>query len=153
MQYPTRIFRWFAALFLGLGLIACAELGLQANDPIILDSDVLFDFGQAELKPQGKRQLEQYVPLIKARGETWIEVVGHTDRIGSVAANDRLSLQRAESVRQLLIANGLDPDRIRARGLGSRNPRVDCPDQPRQALIDCLAPNRRVVIDVRPVAW
>ncbi len=147
------LFRWFSALFLGLTLVACAELGLEPNDTIVLDSDVLFDFGQADLKPEGKRQIEQYVPLIKARGRTWIEVVGHTDRIGSKSTNDRLSLQRAESVRNLLIANGLDPDRIRARGLGSRSPRVDCPDQARDALIECLAPNRRVVIDVRNDAW
>lgn len=147
------LFRWFSALFLGLTLVACAELGLEPNDTIVLDSDVLFDFGQADLKPEGKRQIEQYVPLIKARGRTWIEVVGHTDRIGSKSTNDRLSLQRAESVRNLLIANGLNPDRIRARGLGSRSPRVDCPDQARDALIECLAPNRRVVIDVRNDAW
>jgi len=149
----SSLLRWFSALFLGLSLVACAELGLKPNDTIVLDSDVLFDFGQAELKPEGKRQIEQYVPLIKARGKTWIEVVGHTDRIGSKSTNDRLSLERAESVRQILIANGLDPDRIRARGLGSRSPKVECPDQARDALIECLAPNRRVVIDVRNDAW
>jgi len=149
----SSLLRWFSALFLGLSLVACAQLGLKPNDTIILDSDVLFDFGQAELKPEGKRQIEQYVPLIKARGKTWIEVVGHTDRIGSKSTNDRLSMERAESVRQILIANGLNPDRIRARGLGSRSPKVECPDQSRDALIECLAPNRRVVIDVRNDAW
>ncbi|HLR81974.1 MAG TPA: OmpA family protein [Paenalcaligenes sp.] len=149
----SSLLRWFSALFLGLSLVACAQLGLKPNDTIILDSDVLFDFGQAELKPEGKRQIEQYVPLIKARGKTWIEVVGHTDRIGSKSTNDRLSMERAESVRQILIANGLNPDRIRARGLGSRSPKVECPDQARDALIECLAPNRRVVIDVRNDAW
>jgi len=153
MQQYKSLLRWFAAVFLGFTLAACAELGLQANDPIILDSDVLFAFGSAELKPEGQRQIEQYVPLIKARGQTWVEVVGHTDRIGDRRLNDRLSLERAESVRQLLIANGLNPDRVRARGLGSRNPVVECPDQARQALIDCLAPNRRVVINVRDDAW
>src|SRR5690625_1572129 len=147
------LFRWFSALFLGATLVACAQLGLEPNDTIVLDSDVLFEFGQADLKPEGKRQIEQYVPLIKARGRTWIDVVGHTDRIGSKQANDRLSLERAQSVRNLLIANGLNPDRIRARGLGSRHPKVECPDQARAALIECLAPNRRVVINVRDDSW
>src|SRR5690625_1258023 len=149
----SSLLRWFSALFLGLSLVACAQLGLKPNDTIILDSDVLFDFGQAELKPEGKRQIEQYVPLIKARGKTWIEVVGHTDRIGSKSTNDRLSMERAESVRNLLIANGLDPDRIRTSGLVSTRPSFSCPDQARDALIECLAPNRRVVIDVRNDAW
>src|SRR5699024_1848962 len=126
MQQQRSYYRWFIALFVTFALAACAELGLERNDPIVLDRDVLFAFGQAELKPQGVRQIEQYVPLIKARGETWIEVRGHTDRIGSKAANDRLSLQRAESVRRLLIANGLDGERIRARGMGSRYPVVEC---------------------------
>jgi|SRR5690625_4208249 len=153
MQYAKYILRWVIITLFGLALTACAQMGLQANDPIVLDSDVLFEFGKAELKPEGQKQIEQYVPLIKARGDTWVEVVGHTDRIGDQRLNDKLSLERAESVRNLLIANGLKADRVRARGLGSKNPRVDCPDMPRQELIDCLAPNRRVVIDVRTVHW
>src|SRR5690625_6511208 len=107
------LFRWFSSLFLGLTLVACAELGLEPNDTIVLDSDVLFDFGQADLKPEGKRQIEQYVPLIKARGRTWIEVVGHTDRIGSKSTNDRLSLQRAEPVRKQRNHHGVGHDRTR----------------------------------------
>src|SRR5690625_6958326 len=118
------LLRWFSALFLGLSLVACAQLGLKPNDTIILDSDVLFDFGQAELKPEGKRQIEPYVPLIKARGKTWIEVVGHTDRIGSKSTNDRLSMECAESFRQILIANGLNSDRLRSLRLGSSSPNI-----------------------------
>src|SRR5699024_12261702 len=112
----SSLLRWFSALFLGLSLVACAQLGLKPNDTIILDSDVLFDFGQAELKPEGERQIEQYVPLIKARGKTWIEVVGHTDRSGSKSTKDRPSMERAGLVRRILHANGSAHDRSRGTG-------------------------------------
>lgn len=145
--------RWLAACASALVLAGCADLGIAPNDPIVLDSDVLFEFGKADLKPEGKRQIDQYIPSIKARGETRIEVIGHTDRIGSRQANDALSLQRAQSVRNQLIAGGLDPDQVRARGLGSRSPVVQCADQNRDALIRCLAPNRRVQINVTDIRW
>ncbi|MFA5521236.1 MAG: OmpA family protein [Castellaniella sp.] len=136
-----------------LALSGCAQLNLKPNDKIFLDADVLFEFGKHTLKPEGRRQIQQYVPSIKMRGETWVTVIGHTDRIGNQRANDALSLRRAEAVREVLVAEGLMADRVSARGAGSRNPVVECPDQPRNQLIQCLAPNRRVEINISEVRW
>lgn len=137
-------------LFVALTLGACAH----TPKPIILDSDVSFEFGKAELTPEGRKQIDMYVPSLLARGEIRLEVVGHTDRIGSDAANMALSKRRADSVRNQLLSSGkIQPDQIRTRGVGPRNPIVHCDQRNQQELIACLAPNRRVEINVTDLRW
>ncbi len=70
-------------------------------------------------------------------------MIGHTDRVGTLEANDALSLRRAEAVRALIIERGFEAARVRAVGRGERQPLVatdDEVDEPR---------NRRVEIVVR----
>ena len=70
-------------------------------------------------------------------------VAGHTDRQGSLEANDALSLQRAQAVRALLIERGFQVELIEAVGRGERDPVVPTEDEvvePR---------NRRAEIEVR----
>lgn len=139
-----------AAVFTALVMTGCAH----TPDLIILDSDVSFAFGEASLTPAGREQIDMYVPSILARGETRLDIIGHTDRIGSDAANVALSKRRADAVRNQLLSSGkLKPDQIRTRGVGSRNPVVHCDQQNRSELIKCLAPNRRVEINVTDVRW
>lgn len=139
-----------AGLACALILTACAH----TEKPIILDSDVSFRFGSAELTPEGRKKIDMYVPSLVARGEIRLEVIGHTDRIGSDSANMTLSQRRADAVRDQLVASGkIKPDHIRTRGLGARDPIVQCNQTARQALIDCLAPNRRVEIIVTEIRW
>jgi OmpA-OmpF porin, OOP family len=69
------------------------------------------------------------VTRAQARAGGDIVVTGHTDRQGSVEANDRLSLERARAVRALLIAQGLQPERIEAVGRGEREPLVPTEDE------------------------
>lgn len=147
MIIQKKLFTRLAAFIGILALSACAQLGL--DEPVILDSDLAFEFGSAELTPAGARQIDMYVPSLAYRHPTRLEVVGHTDRIGSDDYNNRLSLQRAETVAQRLLMSGkFREDIVRIRGMGSRDPVVQCPDSDRQTLIDCLAPNRRVEIRV-----
>jgi outer membrane protein OmpA-like peptidoglycan-associated protein len=70
-------------------------------------------------------------------------VVGHTDKVGSDAANDLLSRQRAEVVRKALIARGIAPENVVAVGRGKREPVVPTADGVAEAR------NRRVEILVR----
>jgi len=70
-------------------------------------------------------------------------VIGHTDRVGTVEANDRLSLQRAEQVRDLLIAAGVPATAIQVSGRGEREPLVQTADEVAEAR------NRRVEIKLR----
>lgn len=131
-------------------LAGCAH----TPDLIILDSDVSFEFGQAELTPEGQKQIDMYVPSLANRGEIQLDIIGHTDRIGNDSANMALSKRRADSVRDRIVSSGrIDPDRIRTRGVGSRNPIVHCDQNNREELIKCLAPNRRVEINVTDLRW
>ena len=79
-----------------------------------------------------------------------MHVDGHADRLGSHAYNQKLSEKRAEAVRAYLVSRGFDAARFEVLGSGQTNAVKSCPDQKnRKALIECLAPNRRVVVEMR----
>ena len=65
----------------------------------------------------------------KARAGGEILVVGHTDRVGSVESNDKLSLQRANAIAALLRSAGLPAELVTAVGRGERQPLVPTPDE------------------------
>ena len=96
-----------------------------------------------ELTPASKVELEHVFAELKRRPLPDIVVIGHTDTIGARNYNDRLSLARAERMREMLIARGIPADRIQARGRGEREPLVPSPDEVREPR------NRRVEINVR----
>jgi outer membrane protein OmpA-like peptidoglycan-associated protein len=77
-------------------------------------------------------------------------VTGHTDRLGTHAYNDALSLARARTVRDLLVGQGIDPKRVRTAGAGSRHPvTTQCVGtRATPELVGCLQPDRRVEIEV-----
>ena len=72
-----------------------------------------------------------------------VQITGHTDRVGSVADNDRLSQVRAEAVRDMLAHNGLQASFIRAVGRGEREPLIPTADEQPEPQ------NRRVEVLVR----
>jgi OOP family OmpA-OmpF porin len=81
-------------------------------------------------------------------------VTGHTDRIGSQAYNQKLSERRANAVRDYLVSKGVARDKIETLGMGKTQPvpGVVCNQaypKERKALIECLAPNRRVEVEVK----
>lgn len=102
-----------------------------------------FTTGTDELTQASKTELGRMLQELRRRPQSDILVIGHTDRVGQEAENDRLSLMRAERLRAELVAQGIPPDRIHAAGRGEREPLVptdDGMDEPR---------NRRVEINVR----
>ncbi len=81
-----------------------------------------------------------------------VTIVGYTDRIGSTAYNQKLSEQRANSVKEYLVAKGVSASRLNAVGKGEADPVVECKDtKKRPDLIKCLEPNRRV--EIEPVTF
>ncbi|HET7833870.1 MAG TPA: OmpA family protein [Gallionella sp.] len=121
---------------------------------IRLAGDGLFEFDKydlADLLPGGMEKLNQVAADLLAAGEIeQIKIVGHTDRLGTEAYNRRLSLNRANTIRQYLISKGIPADRIKASGAGESMPLVECKQKKRDAaLIRCLQPNRRFEIE----AW
>lgn len=118
-----------------------------------LSADALFAFGGGaigDLQPAAQAQIARIADELSAAGATGeIRVIGHTDAIGEESANRALSLQRAQTVRRLLVERGVPADRIRAEGRGESEPVAGHCDASlaRAALIACLQPNRRVEID------
>jgi OOP family OmpA-OmpF porin len=118
-----------------------------------LGADGLFRFdgrSLADLLPEGRRKLDALASDIKASAQPVdaVRVTGHTDRLGSASYNQALSLARAETVRGYLVQAGVPAERVQVQGKGESEPKVQCAQTSRAALIDCLAPNRRVEIEV-----
>ena len=118
---------------------------------ITLDSKVLFDFDKAVLKPEGKEAIDRQVfaKLSQMQKLELVLVTGHTDRLGTVAYNQGLSVRRADAVRDYLVSKGVPKDKIETIGMGPKQPVVQCDQKNLKALIDCLQPNRRVEVEVK----
>ncbi len=121
-----------------------------------LKSDVLFTFNKSTLKPEGQQALDQLYSQLSSMDpkDGSVIVLGFTDRIGSNQYNQKLSEKRAQSVVDYLVSKGIPSKKISARGMGESNPVTGntCDSvKGRQALIDCLAPDRHVEIDVKGI--
>jgi outer membrane protein OmpA-like peptidoglycan-associated protein len=102
-----------------------AEMEAQKTERgwiLTLGSDLLFDIGQAKLKPAGQRAIASVARFMRERGERRVVIEGFTDSTGSAAMNQRLSERRAHAVRDALVNEGIHGERIEARGLGAQNP-------------------------------
>ena len=114
---------------------------------ITLDAEKLFGFDKSGLQDGAKPVLDNVVAKLKQHEEfKLVMVVGHTDRIGSEAYNQKLSQQRANEVKDYITSQGIDTSRLQAIGKGESEPVVDCNGIRGKQLVQCLAPNRRVVI-------
>ena len=118
---------------------------------ITLDSKALFDFDKADLKPEGKAAIDSQIvgKIAQVQKLEVVLVTGHTDRLGSEAYNQKLSERRANTVRDYLVSKGVDKAKIETIGMGEKQPVVQCSQKDRKALIECLAPNRRVEVQVK----
>ena len=120
---------------------------------ITLASKALFDFDKAVLKPEGMAAIDSQI-IAKLKDVQKLELVlvtGHTDRIGSQAYNQKLSERRADAVRNYLVSKGVAKDKIETLGMGKTQPvpGVTCTMTATKELIACLAPNRRVEVEVK----
>lgn len=85
-------------------------------------ADVLFDFDRAAIKPEAESALKQVAALIAGKAKGQVRIEGHTDGKGSKAYNQKLSLDRAESVRSWLARQGIEHARLIAVGMGASKP-------------------------------
>ena len=81
----------------------------------------------------------------------WVlRVDGHTDRLGSAQANQKLSERRAAAVKAYLVSKGMNAAQIETYGYGKTTPKKSCPDQKDRRQMDlCLAENRRVEVELQ----
>lgn len=94
------------------------EEGLVAK----LKSDILFDSGKAQLKPEAKDNLKEMAEIMKKYPENVLTINGYTDITGTSEFNEELSEDRAEAVKKQLVAAGLPENVISTNGLGPQNP-------------------------------
>ena len=110
-----------------------------------LPDGVTFDFAKYDLKPQFYPALNTIASTLKEYNQTVVEVSGHTDSIGSDAANQVLSERRANSVASYLIGQGVQRERFEIVGMGERYPVASNDTEQGRAL------NRRVEIRLLPL--
>jgi outer membrane protein OmpA-like peptidoglycan-associated protein len=96
-----------------------------ARGLILNMSDVLFETGKYSLKPGAREKLAKIGGIVLAHPGLKLEVEGHTDNVGSDEYNQRLSEQRANSVRDYLVSQGVSADSVTALGLGKTRPVTD----------------------------
>lgn len=116
---------------------------LSAMPPAAQSFTVYFLSGSDDFTEESNAAVARLLEEMRQRPSPEVSVVGHTDRVGSDADNDALSLQRAERVKEMLVGMGVPADRISASGRGWREPLVVTGrgvDEPR---------NRRVEVSVR----
>ncbi len=119
-----------------------------------LQGDETFAFNQTTLSDAARQRIDRDV-IDKLNACSKIEIVvvtGHTDRLGTQQYNQKLSEKRANAVAAYLKRKGLNAQ-LDTMGAGKTQSIKTCRDQlKRKELIECLAPNRRVVIETRGIA-
>ena len=91
------------------------------QERITLDG-IRFAFDSAEILPESERTLRRGLQILLDNPDVRVEIAGHTDNVGGRAYNNRLSRQRADSVKQWLTEHGIDAARLETRGYGSSEP-------------------------------
>ena len=94
----------------------------SARGLIVNMSDVLFDTGQFSLQPGAREKLAKISGIVLAHPSLSLEVEGHTDNVGLESSNLQLSENRAKSVREFLIGQGIAGSSIGSRGFGESQP-------------------------------
>ncbi|MGL5836990.1 MAG: OmpA family protein [Sphingorhabdus sp.] len=117
------------------------------GDQLVLDmpSEVTFAFGSANLSPDFRSTLDKVGSTLTQYEKTYVDVLGHTDSVGSDAFNQTLSEQRAQTVADYLANRGVQRARLATKGYGESQPRASNTDEAGRAQ------NRRVEIRLVPV--
>jgi len=124
-----------------------AEVYKQGNQLVIRMRGIRFPVGQAVIMPENYGLLSKVQKAVRTFGNPTVVIEGHTDSTGSAATNDLLSQQRAESVKEYLVANQtLAASKISAVGFGSNRPLASNKTQQGRAI------NRRIDIIISPAS-
>jgi len=116
------------------------EIVQTARGPSLTLKDVLFDFEESTLRSEAQPTIAKAVTYLKANPDRDALVEGHTDHTGDETYNEWLSLKRSESIKNALVAQGIDEKRIKMDGLGETKPVAD------NSTLEGRQENRRVEI-------
>ena len=123
----------------GVDVTRTEDNQLKLNIP----NDISFATGSAALKPELRDVLSQFAKGLTEAPNTYVKVIGHTDSVGTDANNQKLSVERADSVRDFLNDRGVSGNRIEVTGRGEREPIAS------NETVEGRAKNRRVEIFLR----
>lgn len=120
---------------------------IRQGDELLLriPAGITFAFDSYDVQPQFQATLNEVAQTLGQYNQTYVDVLGHTDSVGTDAYNQRLSEQRAQAVANYLTARGVAPARIATRGYGETMPIADNGTEAGRAA------NRRVEIKIVPV--
>ena len=115
-----------------------------ADNQLKLDipSDVSFDTNRYDIKPNLRPILDRFATTLNENPVTTVTIIGHTDNTGNDAINNPLSVNRAASTRDYLVARGVATSRFAINGRGSHEPIAD------NNTVEGRAKNRRIEIFV-----
>jgi OOP family OmpA-OmpF porin len=122
-----------------------------AGAKITVAADALFDFNKATLRPEGKAKIDEVAAKAQSLVLEVVIAVGHADRIGGAAYNQKLSEKRAAAVKDYMVSKGIPANRIYTEGKGSKQPVTkagQCKGPKSAKVIACLQPDRRVDIEI-----
>jgi len=128
-----------------IAFLRCGIYDEADNESIIFRS-IYFDFDKYNIKKEFIPVLDEGVSIIQAKPDTRVVLEGHTDSVGSVAYNQKLSERRANSVKAYFVKKGVNAGRIEAVGFGKLRPRFD------NSTAEGRKMNRRVEIKFLPMA-
>jgi OOP family OmpA-OmpF porin len=112
------------------------------SEKVTFAADAFFDFNKSNLKPEGRAKLDDLVSKMGGINLEVIIAVGHTDAVGGDAYNQKLSIKRADAVKNYLTSKGVEKNRVYTEGKGEKQPVAD------NKTAEGRAKNRRVEIEV-----
>lgn len=105
----------------GVAVVQTPDNQLKLEVP----SDISFAVGRSDLNPRLRPILDQFANGLSSQQNTEVRIFGHTDNTGTDAVNERLSLERAQSVKDYLVARGVRANAVQVAGRGEREPVAD----------------------------
>ena len=94
---------------------------LAVGDAVVLQN-IQFEFNSSALTADSQAGIQMLTEFLQRNPELKVELAGHTDNVGNAQYNQKLSADRAESVRKALVDNGINENRLTARGYGATKP-------------------------------
>lgn len=115
---------------------------VAVNEKVTFEAGANFDFDKSVVKPADQAKLADLVDKSKAIALEVMVVTGHTDAVGSDAYNQKLSIARADGVKNFLVGKGVEKNRVYTEGKGEKSPLAD------NKTAEGRAKNRRVSVEV-----
>jgi len=127
---------------------AAPKAAAPKAEKVTTASTVNFDFDRYVIRPDARSKLDDLVGKLRSVTLEVVIAVGHADRLGSDAYNQKLSVRRADSVKAYLVSKGIGASRVYTEGKGESQPVKECKgNNKNKELIACLEPNRRVELE------